>query len=173
MVHDVHKTIGLIRLRCIEMELEGSGRLYKYSEEQLATLYDFSNPELIPEWLDDVKDSADFSLAAPFLIHDLEWIEADGSMKAFTASNDRLRRNCIKVAKKLYGWYDPRRYSLIFHAIIISSACQMLGFKSWSEYAGEANSIMGAESRSKLHGMLCKACACNLHNSDVCIDPFD
>lgn len=169
---DLKNNISALRLRCIEMDLEGADILGKYTDDQLAMLYNGIGPESFPDWLVDVLDSANPSLAAPCFIHDVEWAESDGKYESFTASNDRLRRNGKKVAKSLYAWYNPRRYIVIWDARVLSKACQKFGWDIWCEYATDsAKKVVGG--LRKTSGLLFRACRYAISRAEVYVDPFD
>ena len=103
----------------------------KYTDEELAKLYNGIGPEAFPQWLRAVLDTLHPSLAPVAFIHDLEWSESDGSEEGFARSNDRFYRNGVKVAESEFGWWRPRRYAVIWHAWKFARICQKFGWSAW------------------------------------------
>ena len=90
--------IRRLRAVCEECELEGREILDKYTDEELAALFNGIGPEAFPSWLRTALDALHPSLAPVAMIHDVEWSESDGRRETFEASNARFRRNGCKVA---------------------------------------------------------------------------
>ena len=90
--------IRRLRAVCEECGLEGREILDKYTDEELAALFNGIGPEAFPSWLRTALDALHPSLAPVAMIHDVEWSESDGKEETFAASNARFRRNGCKVA---------------------------------------------------------------------------
>ena len=91
---------------CEEYNLEGREILDKYTDEELAALFNGIGPEAFPSWLRTALDALHPSLAPVAMIHDVEWSESDGKEETFAASNARFRRNGCKVASASFGWWN-------------------------------------------------------------------
>lgn len=144
--------VGDIRAICIKYGLEGAEILEKYSDDQLAMIYNGIGPDSFPDWLVDIIDCLNPYLAPPAMIHDVEWIESDGKMSSFSASNRRFLANGHKMAKVTYRWYNPKRYIMMFNASTMAATCEAFGWPIWMKLNhrrfGDA----------KIVGMLMKAC---------------
>ena len=126
-VNDVRK----LRALCEEYELENREILDKYTDEELADLFNGIGPEAFPAWLRTALDALHPSLAVVAMIHDVEWSESDGRRETFEASNARFRRNGCKVASAAFGWWRPRRYKVMWDAVKFARICQRFG---WSAF---------------------------------------
>ena len=120
-----------LRALCEDCELEGREILAKYTDEDLAAIFNGIGPEAFPSWLRTALDALHPSLAPVALIHDVEWSESDGTKESFTASNKRFKRNGSKVAKAEYAWYNPRRYAVMNSARRFGNICQTFGWAAW------------------------------------------
>ena len=60
------------------------------------------------------------------------YVGNDGTEESFKESNQRFRRNGIKVAKIEFKWYDPRRYIVMFDAVKYATLCQLFGWSVWA-----------------------------------------
>ena len=116
---------------CEEYGLEGLEILSKYTDEQLAAIYNGIGPEAFPQWLRAALDAVHPSLAPVAFIHDVEWHESDGSEESFAESNVRFRRNGIAVACAAFGWWRPRRYKVMWDAVKFARVCQRFGWSAW------------------------------------------
>lgn len=167
------KDVSYLRRKCLELKLDGAGILYKYSDDQLSSMYNGIGPAVFPDWIVDILGFINPDLEAPCMIHDVEWSESDGTDESFTASNKRLRNNGIKVAKDRYAWYDPRRYIVIYQSLVLSRACQTFGIDIWRAYSYE-NSLRNTGYISKIgRGFLLAACRYNRDSKPELVDPFD
>ena len=121
------------RLRglCESHSLENREILAKYTDAELASIYNGIGPEAFPQWLRAALDAVHPSLAPVAFIHDVEWHESDGSADAFDMSNDRFRRNGCKVATDDFGWWRPRRYKVMWDAVKFARVCQRFGWRAW------------------------------------------
>ena len=120
-----------LRELCERYELENREILAKYTDEQLAAIYNGIGPEAFPQWLRAALDAVHPSLAPVAFIHDVEWHESDGSEESFAESNVRFRRNGIAVACAGFGWWRPRRYKVMWDAVKFARVCQRFGWSAW------------------------------------------
>lgn len=120
-----------LRARCEEWELENREILAKYSDEELAEIYNGLGSDSMPEWLRRAATWLSPDLEPTALIHDVEWHEADGTREGFTASNDRFKRNGYRSAKCRFACWDPRRYLMMNRARRYGNYCQMFGWEAW------------------------------------------
>ena len=120
-----------LRRLCYEHNLENCEILAKYTDEELASIYNGIGPEAFPQWLRAALDAIHPSLAPVAFIHDVEWHESDGSAAAFDMSNARFRRNGCKVATDDFGWWRPRRYLVMWDAVKFARVCQRFGWSAW------------------------------------------
>ena len=120
-----------LRELCEKYELENREILTKYTDEQLAAIYNGIGPEAFPQWLRAALDAVHPSLAPVAFIHNVEWHESDGSVAAFDMSNARFRRNGCKVACAAFGWWRPRRYKVMWDAVKFARLCQRFGWSAW------------------------------------------
>lgn len=120
-----------LRALCEDCELEGREILAKYTDEDLAAIFNGIGPEAFPSWLRAALDALHPSLAPVALIHDAEWTLSDGTKESFTASNKRFKRNGSKVAKAEFAWYNPRRYAVMNSARRFGNICQTFGWAAW------------------------------------------
>ena len=120
--------IRRLRAACEDMELEGREVLGKYTDGELAEIFNGIGPESFPSWLRVALDAIHPSLAPVALIHDVEWHESDGNRETFTESNSRFRRNGCRVASASFGWWRPRRYKVMWDAVKFARICQRFGW---------------------------------------------
>ena len=128
-----HKLIHIARLRvrCDAWELENREILSKYSDWQLADIYNGIGSDGMPAWLRAAATFLSPDLEPTALIHDVEWHEADGTRESFTASNHRFKHNGYRSARERFGWADPRRYLLMNRARRFGNYCQLFGWDAW------------------------------------------
>ena len=120
-----------LRSLCETYGLEGGEILARYTDEELAAIYNGIGPEAFPQWLRAALDAIHPSLAPVAFIHDVEWHESDGSASSFEASNARFRRNGIAVACEAFSWWRPRRYKVMWDAVKFARVCQRFGWSAW------------------------------------------
>lgn len=113
------------------LQLENVEILNRFSLKELSEVYNGIGSDGFPSWLRKVLDWLHPSLEKVALIHDCEWHLTDGTKKSFTESNDRFRRNGLKVADATYGWYNPLRYIVRADAVKFAWACQKYGWEYW------------------------------------------
>ncbi|MDD5599981.1 MAG: hypothetical protein PHV82_18700 [Victivallaceae bacterium] len=129
------------RLQAAYARLEDRKILYKYTDEQLAEIFNGIGSDGFPEWLRDLLSGLHPSLMPVALIHDVQWYERGLitepvpeplDKENFHKSNAMFDMNATKMAKFNYGWYDPRRYSVEFDGWKFKKCCDMpLGFYWW------------------------------------------
>lgn len=127
--------IACLRSMCVGLRLENASILDKYTDAELADSFNGIGPDFFPPWLVNAMNSISPELTPVCLIHDVEWIESDGTRESFHESNGRLRRNGKIVAKSLYGFWNPKRYIVMFKARTFSKACEKFGWDTWCDYA--------------------------------------
>ena len=120
-----------LRELCEKYELDNCEILAKYTDEQLAAIYNGIGPEAFPQWLRAALDALHPSLAPVAFIHDVEWHESDGTKESFSESNSRFRRNGCKVSSAAFGWWRPRRYKVMWDAVKFARVCQRFGWSAW------------------------------------------
>lgn len=120
-----------LRRLCDAYGLENSAILDRYTDGELAKIYNGIGPESFPSWLRAALDAVHPSLAPVAFIHDVEWSESDGTSVGFEQSNARFRRNGIKVATEAFAWWRPRRYKVMWDAIKFARICQRFGWSAW------------------------------------------
>ena len=116
---------------CEKYRLEGRDVIKGYTNAQLGGMYNGIGPEMFPGWLRAVLDALHPSLAPVAFIHDIEWSLSDGTKASFSASNRRFKRNGAKVAKAMYGFWNPRRYKVMWDAAKFARLCQRFGWAAW------------------------------------------
>ena len=113
-------------------DLERPSSFDMASLEQIAATYNGIGPEWLPKrlrnWLTD-----GFGYFAPAaLVHDWEYrFSEDRSRAAFTACNERLRRNSRRLLAKGYAWY--KRWFYRRRPDLLADACQEFGWSAWQQ----------------------------------------
>ena len=125
------KEVKRVTELCEKYELEGREVIKGYTNTQLGSMYNGIGPEKFPGWLRAVLDALHPSLAPVAFIHDIEWSLSDGTKASFTESNRRFKRNGYKVAKAMYGVFNPRRYKVMWDAAKFARVCQRFGWAAW------------------------------------------
>lgn len=123
--------IGKLKSLCEECGLENREILSKYTDAELAAIFNGIGPNTFPQWLRAALDTLHPSLAPVAFIHDVEWHESDGTKASFTESNARFRRNGCKVASASFGWCRLRRYKVMWDAVKFARICQRFGWSAW------------------------------------------
>jgi len=127
-------------------KLKNRSILIKYTDSQLAEIFNGIGSDGFPEWLRIAISKLHPSLMAVALIHDVEWHERelltkkkkyiypDVDRKKFRSSNKRFDINATKMAKYNYGFLDPRRYIVEVIGWNFARLCNKdIGFKWWKE----------------------------------------
>lgn len=120
-----------------DLKLENVEILDRYSEAEIAEIYNGIGPDRFPDWLRKIVTESAELFEAAALIHDVEYDEG-GTREQFAAANDRFRRNCYTLVKDRYGWYDPRRYLWMNKARRWSNYCELFGWSGWTKPEGVA-----------------------------------
>ena len=120
-----------------DLKLENVEILDRYSEAEIAEIYNGIGPDRFPDWLRKIVTESAELFEAAALIHDVEYDEG-GTREQFTAANDRFCRNCYTLVKDRYGWYDIRRYLWMNKARRWSNYCELFGWSGWTKPEGVA-----------------------------------
>ena len=124
--------VEVLRKQCEKYQLENREILEKFSDEELARIFNGIGPSTFPDWMREALDDLHPSLRCVALIHDVENELSDGTKEGFKASNKRFRKNGNKVAKAEFSWYNPRRYAVMLNAATYSWLCQHCGWEYWA-----------------------------------------
>jgi hypothetical protein len=84
-------------------------------------------PSWFPTRLRLAIDSLHPSLKVVAAIHDLWYYYGADTTEDFLRANRAFRENGEKVAKYLYGWYNPRRYLVAWNAARFAKLCDLAG----------------------------------------------
>lgn len=125
------KHIKVLRELAIAYELRKCEILSKYSDYQLAIIYNGLGSDSFPKLIRDFLTGTNEDLEPVALIHDVEWYEADRTWEKFTASNDRFKSNGKKLAEKKFSFLNPKRYYTIVKSVSFGNLCQKYGWKAW------------------------------------------
>lgn len=127
--------VAFLRFMCVSLGLENADILDKYTDAELADSFNGIGPDFFPEWMVSAMNRLSPELLPACMIHDVEWMESDGTMESFHESNGRLRRNGKIIASSLYGFWHPKRYIVKWKARAFSKACESFGCGIWQDYA--------------------------------------
>lgn len=122
-----------LRALCEKWGLDGRDVLDKYSDSELARIYNGLGSDGMPAWMRAAATFLSPDLEPTALVHDVEWHEADGTRESFTDSNLRFKENGRRSARKRFGWADPRRYLLMNRARRFGNYCQLFGWEAWKD----------------------------------------
>ena len=105
----------------------------KLTPEEIAKLYNGIGPESWPEILREVTDEHLHLFEAGAMIHDVDYALGIWTKEDFTAANDRLGRNCVKLAKAKYGLFSHplKRWEACVAGRLIGKACEKFGWKAY------------------------------------------
>jgi hypothetical protein len=123
--------ISDLRAIAIAADLEGREVLDRFTDTELRLIYNRLGPDSFPAWLRNAFSDLNRWAEPGALVHDADWYLSDGTREGFDASNARLRRNLVKLARYRYGWADPRRYVCILRARRFAAYCQAFGYSAW------------------------------------------
>ena len=122
-------------------QLDGRQILDKYTDEELAEIFNGIGSDGFPEWLRIAISTLHPSLMAVALIHDVQWHERALIIELiaeiidrenFHESNEIFDINATKMAKFNYALLDPRRYIVEFRGWRFSKYCDLpIGFHWW------------------------------------------
>ena len=99
-----------------------------------------------PEKLRKAVSKLNPSLVVVANNHDLGYYYGTGTMSHFNRVNQAFRANGEKIAKAKYGWYDPRRYWVMWKAAKFTALCEVCG---WVAYETAINERKEAEKAEK------------------------
>ena len=105
-----------IRDAAIRLHLDGSQHLAYLPIDVLASAYNGTGPEFLPQRIRDLLDGACRPFLPAVMIHDVDYTFSDGSEKSFNQANRRLFWNCITCANNAYPWTNWRRYAIYLQA---------------------------------------------------------
>ena len=125
------QTVAQLRAETERYGLDNRWIADKYTDEQLARIYNGLGPDSFPRWLRAVLTDLNPLLRPVAFVHDVEWHEADGSRKSFEESNRRWKRNGYRVAQVEFRAWDPRRYLLMNRVRRFGNYCQAFGWSAW------------------------------------------
>ena len=125
------KEIKELKQFAAECGLENREILDRYTNAELAAIFNGIGPDVFPDWLRNAITAIHPSLAVVAFIHDVEWHESDQSREKFAESNERFKTNGYAVAKHQFGWYNPRRYIVMNQARRFGNICQTFGWNAW------------------------------------------
>ena len=98
-----------------DCQLEGRSLLCQ-APEVVSRICNGIGPSWFPASLRLMIDAFHPSLKVVAAIHDLWYYYSKGDNEDFLAANRAFRENGVRVARHLYGWYNPRRYLVEFSA---------------------------------------------------------
>ena len=123
--------ITRLRAQAREYGLSGLTFIERFSDDELAEVYNGIGPEWFPAKIRRAIDELHSDLECCALIHDVRFACNDGTTTQFNFANAELEANGVLVANAKYAWYDPRRYIRRHQARVFADLCQCFG---WSAY---------------------------------------
>lgn len=160
------KDIAELRRKCFSYGLDHADILDKYSDGEIAAMYNDFGPGEFPVWLEDVLYSANPYLGPACLIYDLEMIDSDGKRDTFVGCCRRLWENGRRIAKIRFHWWRPARYLVALEASVLARANMKNGWEPWvmySKHKGEADARMSdVDFEIGYSSALYRACRFNL-----------
>lgn len=120
-----------LRILAEALELDNREILEKYSDYELAVIYNGIGSDGFPEWLRNKITKLHPTLEVVALIHDVEWHESDKTISGFNKSNASFKENGYIAAKAKYGWWNPLRYVVMNDARKFGNICQIFGWSAW------------------------------------------
>lgn len=130
-IDEATRKVRQLRAQARAYGLSGVTFLDRFSDDELAAIYNGIGPEWFPAKLRRAIDELHRDLECVALIHDVRFATNDGSTAQFNFANAELEANGVLVANAKYAWYDPRRYIRRRQARIFADLCQSFG---WSAY---------------------------------------
>lgn len=120
----------IAQIRTYDLERESDFDLA--SLPAVISIYNGIGPGWLPKPIRDWLTKHYSFYAAATVIHDWEyWLSKDRSVIAFTASNERLRRNCKQLLKmKGCPWYKIWLYQR--RCDLLADSCQKFGWSAWN-----------------------------------------
>ena len=141
-----------LRERAVEAQLEGSAVIGAHTVDELAAVYNGCGPEWLPRSVREFLSRHFAEFAPAFLVHDWDFAQSDGTRLSFSRANDRLERNCRRLADLAHPWYSWRRYALRLRAYAIADACRDCGWKAWKD-AYKAHTEQQRIGESTMHAL--------------------
>lgn len=100
------------------------------SLDAIHSIYNGIGPDWLPAPIRDWLTEHYGYFAAATVVHDYEFQKSDKSVIGFTASNERLRRNCKRLLDmKGCPWY--KRWLYRRRVDLLADACQKFGWGAW------------------------------------------
>ena len=118
-----------IRDDAIRLRIIGYTLLVYMPLEVLASAYNGTGPEFLPQKIRDMLDAACRPFLPAVMIHDVDYTFSDGSEESFRRANRRFFWNCIICANNAYPYHNWRRYALYI--------------KAWAMYRAVSNPKFG------------------------------
>ena len=143
---------ALVR-RAVDAGLEGLDFLSSFTYAELAEGYNGIGPEWAGERIREFV-TGEFGVFEPAaLIHDMRNHVADGTEAAFHYANGEFLLNCLKLAKREWPWWRPRRYAAIAAANGMFDFVEGPGgWKAWQEAHERYLERQAAASQNKENG---------------------
>ena len=122
-----------IRDDAIRLRLIGYALLVYMPLEVLASAYNGTGPEFLPQKIRDKLDAVCRPFLPAVMIHDVDYTMSDGSRRSFRIANLHLLLNFITCANKAYPWNNWRRYALYLQAWVMYRAVSnpKFGWVAW------------------------------------------
>lgn len=115
----------------VRLGLDGADAVSAFTDEELATMYNGTGPEFLPEGVRQTLDRVTAVFAPAVMVHDVDFTLADGLKAAFDAANLRLLVNCAKCALDAAPWNSWKRYALLGESWAVYRACDRFGWSAW------------------------------------------
>lgn len=129
-----HEAVRKLAIFAIEHKLPGYECLTKFSDEELADMYNGIGADWMPDWSRKAADNIWPIFLPCALIHDVRYAtEKDRSRAMFYKVNDDLRKGCLYCADHHFAWWRPSRYLARRSGKILAQACDDFGFRAWKE----------------------------------------
>lgn len=117
---------------CVSMRFEGASILNGMKVGRLMALYDGMGPNWSHKVIAEIIEHLDLCFEPAAFLLDVQYrVNEDRNDESFHLCNLQFYHNCCLLAKSSYGWWRPRRYSLLKSAKALYDACEMYGMASW------------------------------------------
>lgn len=131
MTIDRQNELNRLRAEVARLDLAGKESVLGIALEDLELAYNGCGPEYLPSFARKALDKITAVFAPAFMVHDVDFTNADGLKAAFDEANYRLLINCVKCALDAAPWYSRQRYILLAEAWAIYRACDKFGWSAW------------------------------------------
>lgn len=131
MTIDRQNELNRLRAEVARLNLQGREAVLALTLEQLDASFNGCGPEYLPSFARKALDKITAVFAPAFMVHDVDFTNADGLKAAFDEANYRLLINCVKCALDAAPWYSRQRYILLAEAWAIYRACDKFGWSAW------------------------------------------